>query len=742
MSDLLGGGSANVASSNARGSSNGGSRATGPVPVPQYSAPGVRGPRDIMRERQAREARRKAELEAREREQQEDDQRRVQEERRRSAERRAVAAGVAGGVGAERAEQRMSGGRGAADDPNAQSYGGERKPGERTSTSGVPRAHPPRNPQPAITTSMNDGSQNDPLPQRTAAPATANGNRVPSGTSTRPRGPSTSQPTARAPSGQQAPGSSQDYQTQNPRSQTRPATGTGQSSQAQAGMSAAPSASQPTQPGQGADAGQGRNANSSSFPHAFERWETLSSHWEGLTSYWIRRLEQNSDEVRREPLAQQMSRQITDLSAAGANLFHAVVELQRLRASSERKFQRWFFETRSEQERAAELKAELETTLRQERAQRVEAVTVAARAEKDKLTAESRVEEMKRELQISKDEARRAWEELGRREQEEIERTKSLKDGQPTLVGGVQVLPMTQEALSRHGSLNRPSTREGPHQARSARPGDGSQIEGEEFGQGRVGTGAFGGYTQEPSSMAEDPFLESTRRAGVPARRPVPEASTQSGSAAPITSAATTTASSTRPAYPPASQEEMFGPRTTITGGGPSSQGQYAQSTAAPSAAQPAPFYQHGGTSIHEEGRLGNPEAETRSFSRPSDDATLSEDEYELDEQGNFRLDSQGRRILFRRGAASEGSDDYDVREDLERERAHAARYGVIPSTAYTHPGVAAAPPGPPDYSGAGYGSGWENVPRHHHPTRLSDVLEEDERSRTSASRASQSSRR
>ena len=44
-----------------------------------------------------------------------------------------------------------------------------------------------------------------------------------------------------------------------------------------------------------------------------------------------------------------------------------------------------------------------------------------------------------------------------------------------------------------------------------------------------------------------------------------------------------------------------------------------------------------------------------------------------------------------------------------------------------------------PDYSGEGYGSGpgWEAVPRHHHPTRLSDVLEEDERSRTSASQVS-----
>ena len=100
-----------------------------------------------------------------------------------------------------------------------------------------------------------------------------------------------------------------------------------QPTQATASQPPPPNATQPS----------GRSA----FPHAFERWENLSSHWEGLTSYWVRRLQENSNELNDKPLNQQMARQITDLSAAGANLFHAVVELQRLRASSERKFQRW-----------------------------------------------------------------------------------------------------------------------------------------------------------------------------------------------------------------------------------------------------------------------------------------------------------------------------------------------------------------------------------------------------------------
>jgi hypothetical protein len=103
------------------------------------------------------------------------------------------------------------------------------------------------------------------------------------------------------------------------------------------------------------------------YPHAFERWETLSSHWEGITSYWVRRLEQNTDDLRDQPILEKLSKQVVDLSAAGTNLFYAVVELQRLRASSERKFQRWFYEQRQEQESQREVIATLEDTIAKEK---------------------------------------------------------------------------------------------------------------------------------------------------------------------------------------------------------------------------------------------------------------------------------------------------------------------------------------------------------------------------------------
>ncbi len=49
----------------------------------------------------------------------------------------------------------------------------------------------------------------------------------------------------------------------------------------------------------------------------------------------------------------------------------------------------------------------------------------------------------------------------------------------------------------------------------------------------------------------------------------------------------------------------------------------------------------------------------------------------------------------------------------------------------------AAAYANPQDYTGAGFGSGWEALPqRHHHPTRLSDVIEEEESRTSQVSRA------
>ncbi|KAI0020688.1 hypothetical protein F4780DRAFT_360033 [Xylariomycetidae sp. FL0641] len=220
----------------------------------------------------------------------------------------------------------------------------------------------------------------------------------------------------------------------------------------------------------------------SAFPHAFERWETLSAHWEGLVSYWLRKLKQYMlDNPDCDPITQQLSRQVADLAAAGGNLFHAVVELQRLRASSERKFQRWFYETREEKERMQEVLALLEAQLLDERKKREEEAQKQASSMADQMLntmvsgvvrelnelkqelakKDKQVSEMRKELSISKEEARRAWEELGRREQEERDRTSSLQQGHPTIVGGVQVVPMTQ-GVSRGNSQRDARTYQAP----------------------------------------------------------------------------------------------------------------------------------------------------------------------------------------------------------------------------------------------------------------------------------------
>lgn len=178
------------------------------------------------------------------------------------------------------------------------------------------------------------------------------------------------------------------------------------------------------------------------FPHAFERWETLSSRWEGIAAFWIARLEENRRELQEEKLEVQLRRQILDLSSAGANLFHAVVELQRLRAQSERKFQRWYIEVRSQQDRSRELTAELERTLREEREKRAHIHALRKTTDNRQVSLVAEVEELRREITISREECRRAWEELGKKESESRRILDGLKAGETTLIGGVEVFPV------------------------------------------------------------------------------------------------------------------------------------------------------------------------------------------------------------------------------------------------------------------------------------------------------------
>lgn len=659
---------------------NGGARTTGgPTPVTQADRSNIRTPQMIMNERRQREAARRQQTEA-------DEQRKADEERRRSAERRAQAvAGVAGTnpltePGQQRQPQHAPS-RSGDQHVRYPSTGAPRPPDGMLPTSAQPiSAMPAQQPR----SRANSQAQQQPRPAQTApapapAPASTSERRQPSGDRTHAR---------------------------------RPGGSTGS---AQAG----PSSAAPPRPAAPPDASQTqlRDSTTSTFPHAFERWETLSSHWEGLTSYWIRRLEQNTDEVRREPLAQQMSRQITDLSAAGANLFHAVVELQRLRASSERKFQRWFYEHRQDQEKAQEREATFETSLQAERDARVAAEANMERMATEKKNAERAVSEMKRELQISKEEARRAWEELGRREQEERDRTFSLRDGQPTLVGGVQVVPMAQGMG-------------GPGRSTGGDTYAGAQSSG--------GIEQHYSYEEAQSPTDTDPFIERRRD-----HREQDITNLSQGAYVPsgVTSSSQPPSSSHATAHP-------IAPGPTVQYPMPSSQGQHAP--VQPTSSQPEAFYQQPDSYLHE-GRTSMAE-DTQSYVTSNPDETSEGDEeYAIDSRGNYILDDAGHRVPFR-SLQSPMSDEYDVTEDRRRELEHLQRYGSgpnVPSQYATTGAEQGSPHGQgyataqpmPDYSGDGYGDEWIGM-RHHHPTRLSDVPEEDERSRASpTSRASVTSR-
>ncbi|PWW73820.1 hypothetical protein C7212DRAFT_220622 [Tuber magnatum] len=425
----------------------------------------------------------------------------------------------------------------------------------------------------------------------------------------------------------------------------------------------------------------------SSFPHAFERWERLSSRWEGLTGYWISRLEHNREELAGMPIEQEMARQISDLSTAGANLFQAVVELQRLRASSERKFQRWFFDTKADQERAKEMSSELERSLRVERQQRADAVSQVQRLEKEKVTAEKLVEEMRRELQISKEECRRSWEELGRKEQEEREKTNSLKEGNPTLFGGIQVFPMPMRGPDR-GSAR-------PRTAGSSNTGATPQLIMEEQLQDNVyGREAVADYGGAP--LHHEPHLPS------PGQVPPTSAS-----------GAHSVSDTAPPAFP---QQQSHRPSTS---------GQQQQQTP-----DVHPFYQHQHSALHlppdqQPGRTLSPGEESyvtnNSAMRSRESGSVTESQqseagegdggWEYDSQGNPTPVSYQRREPSRAEEEEESWDTYPTYDGNDYESNGGGSGG----------GVA-----------VGYGRGWEGVSRaHHHPTRLSDVPEEDEERRT-----------
>lgn len=631
MSDLMGP-SGPVGTGAQTRPQNGGSRPVqGPRQAHSQVPAGMRTPTDIMRDRRDREARKRAEKEAREREQQEQELELEQTKQQIQGQQYAAAGATSGEFPVQRRQ------------PNV------RQPAGVDSTTYPEQPLASFQQSPAATTRRPANTQRTAISQGQPRPA--------------PVAASQQQATAAAPAGTT-------FQKSQSQSQPQPR----QAMPTQIAVQPGTSSSQPppdpsqSQPPQTQD-----QQRRTTFPHAFERWETLSSHWEGLTGYWIRKLEQNNNELSQDPLNQQMARQINDLSAAGANLFHAVVELQRLRASSERRFQRWFFDTRSEQEKAREAQAELERQVSALRLERDNAVELQQKADADQKRAEDLVKEMRRELQISKEEARRAWEELGRREQEERERTASLRNGEPTVVGGVQVLPMIAGMPSRqNSSANRPPTRDGPYAGGPVTAGMSGQHEE---------PAEHDSYHDEQSTLSEtDPFVEGSR-AGQEYQ----------------TSARPTTSSGTIVGTTPTSQP-------------PIRPGAYGN--------PPDQFYRHVGSALHDE-----PDPDTRSYVASTEGSEL-EEEYAMNPDGSHRH-PQGHHMY----AGSEEYDDEDEPYD----------------TAYP-PGTSAPPhgygQGSVDYSGSGWG-GWDSItPRHRHPTRLSDVLEEeDERSRTSPSRASQASR-
>lgn len=731
MSDLLRGNPPSSAPASARAQNGGAARTTaagdsGPTPT---GPPRYRTPTDVMRDRRAREARR-AEEAARQRQLQEE------EERRRPQER---VVGV-GDDSTRRQTRRTS-------NPPTQSYNIDGPSVPSASSARRPENQPPQ----AGTTPARPGDS-------TVLP------RVISANTQRNRTEAYEQLNVPAPARPPVGRTNQPGQTQRPQQQGVPP----------AAAAAAAPPTQPTdQPGPQPSTAQGRTR----FPNAFDRWEDLSSHWEGIVSSFLRKLQNNEDELAGKPIDRQMARQIDDLSAAGANLFHAVVELQRLRASSERKFQRWFFETRHEQEQAQLRQEELERQLAAEREARTHSSTSIEAARAERTRAEELVKEMRRELQISKEEARRAWEELGRREQEERERTIALRSGEPTLIGGVQVVPMQGLPSRQVSTAQRPQTRDGPTAGAGpgtlsgsgypqqlplpVRPPSRSQTTttsldspGEESRQF-----TYQGDTGTSPTMT-DPYTEGSRR-----RDPQNTQQLRHEEDTQFYSSPSRHQQASSPLQPPTSAAAIAAARAVAATSHP-----------------PLPAPIRSGTGGTEHSYI------------PSTASAFSEEEYHINPDGSYTRDDQGRRIPYNqpiRGGPvgssvqsghlsgeegemteeeEEEDDDDDHAADIERERMYAAQYrqaqpsqqqsqsvtlpatSMAPQPRTTMSALPSIPQGRPvntssaEYSspaqqGGAYAAppGWENIQMqtsHRHPTRLSDIIEE-QTARTSPSRTS-----
>jgi hypothetical protein len=176
----------------------------------------------------------------------------------------------------------------------------------------------------------------------------------------------------------------------------------------------------------------------------------------------------------------------------------------------------------------------------------------------------------------------------------------------------------------------------------------------------------------------------------------------------------------------------------------------YSQAPAVQPAATSA-FYQQGQPTLHPVDPTNRSENDpSYGPSVGSGGAFSDEGEYEIDEEGRFVRDERGNKIPYQNVISDDDTDEFEA-DARKQEVAHLQGYGRAPMSGVeygrgsTATAGGLAPPtshssstssGGPDYSGQGYDF-YAAAGRHHHPTRLSDVVEEDERSRTSASQVS-----
>ncbi|KAK9476216.1 hypothetical protein V1514DRAFT_197650 [Lipomyces japonicus] len=148
-------------------------------------------------------------------------------------------------------------------------------------------------------------------------------------------------------------------------------------------------------------------------------WDAICADVEGISGYWIQRLNAHETNITKKPRAAQLNTMVEGLTTTGMALLTAVVELQKRRAETNAKYAEWYEDYSQERARMAQLAQDMDEEMDHERGLRADLITQLEQATEAEANQRWMLEESRRELQAARLECRRAWAEVARLEEQQ-----------------------------------------------------------------------------------------------------------------------------------------------------------------------------------------------------------------------------------------------------------------------------------------------------------------------------------